>query len=575
MSDNSIIEIYDDANKIEIEVDKIDFDKIEVDKNDDDKIYKIFTFDYEPHNGKPITRIEISPNENYLITYSNEDRSIIGWNVEDIDKVQLKFHQIVKINEDNKDKKYKIESLCVSDDKKLAYITRITTIDHYKIYREYTITVIDMNNDKNIALSFGKGVKVKYCIFNSKNEFVLYSSVHTNSKYHSIIWIYSTQTKNDKWECKRFYRIPEGYGLISISKYDKVYLNSNDYIYEWDINIERSVKIFGNNENKFGTYNIGIFSNEKFIFLKIKDKIIVYSIELKIPIASLEINNDIQLYNFMNRTGLFLLPSLFYYTPDKEIKYCWNNKYKNRNRFKPTDEPTDKKTKFVFGILNGRVWKSKFDEKMSKTNFSSENSDGLNNENNNIGEYLNVNSFNLYVDTVSTLFQKVITNVDYNIKKSTKLTGNLIKWEIYLDDSKIELSFFKKINIKWKCINMRVEMSTYFYNHGLIVSSLFNNDIVILTTFGILIFTFSENNGISLNYFYSMKLKNYGNSKEYIKTLKHYKSIFSKSTLPSPNYDSFRLPMWVSDLRNNMSSLLKYDAELLTFAIKEHEGFNE
>ncbi|PKC57958.1 hypothetical protein RhiirA1_471700, partial [Rhizophagus irregularis] len=208
---------------------------------------------------------------------------------------------------------------------------------------------------------------------------------------------------------------------------------------------------------------------------------------------------------------------------------------------------------------------------MSKTNFSSENSDGLNNENNNIGEYLNVNSFNLYVDTVSTLFQKGITNVDYNIKKSTKLTGNLIKWEIYLDDSKIELSFFKKINIKWKCINMRVEMSTYFYNHGLIVSSLFNNDIVILTTFGILIFTFSENNGISLNYFYSMKLKNYGNSKEYIKTLKHYKSIFSKSTLPSPNYDSFRLPMWVSDLRNNMSSLLKYDAELLTFAIKEHE----
>ncbi|PKB96224.1 hypothetical protein RhiirA5_435205, partial [Rhizophagus irregularis] len=67
MSDNSVIEIYDDANKIEIEVDKIDFDEI-------------FTFDDERHNGKPITMIEISPNERYLITYSNEDRSIIGWN---------------------------------------------------------------------------------------------------------------------------------------------------------------------------------------------------------------------------------------------------------------------------------------------------------------------------------------------------------------------------------------------------------------------------------------------------------------------------------------------------------------
>src|SRR5688500_5245832 len=104
---------------------------------------------------------------------------------------------------------------------------------------------------------------------------------------------------------------------------------------------------------------------------------------------------DIQLYNFMNHTGLFLLPSLFYYTQEKKIKYCWNNKYKSRfnqtlfdeptdeptdkPNDKPTDEPTDESTdeptdestdgqsKLVFGIRNGRVWKSKFDEKMSKT----------------------------------------------------------------------------------------------------------------------------------------------------------------------------------------------------------------
>ncbi|PKY30787.1 hypothetical protein RhiirB3_448053, partial [Rhizophagus irregularis] len=68
MSDNSVIEIDDDTNKIEIEVDKIDVDKIDVDK--------IFIFDdepHKPHNGKPITMIEISPNEKYLITYSEED----------------------------------------------------------------------------------------------------------------------------------------------------------------------------------------------------------------------------------------------------------------------------------------------------------------------------------------------------------------------------------------------------------------------------------------------------------------------------------------------------------------------
>ncbi|PKC60622.1 hypothetical protein RhiirA1_539711 [Rhizophagus irregularis] len=102
---------------IEIEVDKNDVDVNDVDKNDVDKIFTFDDVDDKPHNGKPITRIETSPNENYLITYSEEDRSIVGWNAEDIDKVQLKFDKTVKI-----DNEYGIKSLCVSDDKKLAYI---------------------------------------------------------------------------------------------------------------------------------------------------------------------------------------------------------------------------------------------------------------------------------------------------------------------------------------------------------------------------------------------------------------------------------------------------------------------
>ncbi|PKC54714.1 hypothetical protein RhiirA1_476803 [Rhizophagus irregularis] len=111
----------------------------------DISVDKIFTFDDvddEPHNGKPITMIEISPNENYFITYSERDSSIVGWNVEDIDKGQLKVDKTVKIN-------HGIKSLCVSDNKKLAYICRG---DNF---------VIDMDNkDKNIALSF-YGRKIK------------------------------------------------------------------------------------------------------------------------------------------------------------------------------------------------------------------------------------------------------------------------------------------------------------------------------------------------------------------------------------------------------------------------------
>ncbi|CAB4431368.1 unnamed protein product [Rhizophagus irregularis] len=553
--DNISVKINDDANKIEIDVDKIEID---VDKNDVDKIFTFNDIDDEPHNGKPITMIEISPNEKYIITYSKEDGSIVGWNVEDLDKVQLKFDQTVEINDDYK---CGIESLCVSDDKKFAYIYSYS----------YIINIIDMNNkDIKITLSFDEKVYQLYCTFNLRGEFILYSVASNsiiNEKY-KIIWIYSTHTKNNKWECKRFYEILKDYELISISKYDKVYLFSNDCICEWDINTEKSVKIFVNNEdkNKIETKNIGIFSNEKFNILKVNDKIIVYSIELGITIASLDIHDDIQFYNFMNHTGLFLLPSLFYYTPDNEIKYCWNSKYKNmfnQTLFdeptdEPTDESTDEQTKFVFGILNKRVWQSKFYENMSKTKVIECDYDDKKTYN-----HLNIHSFNPYMDTVSTLFEKVTHDTK---KKLIELIENLIKWEIYSDRDNIRIEVFKKINTEWELISTRIEnhpyKSKYLNSHKLIMSSLFNNnDIVILTTFGILIYNFSENNkSISLNYFYFME-RHYRN----------YGEIFLKSTLPLPNYDSFSLNGWVSDAKNNKSSLLKYGVELLTFAIKEHK----
>jgi hypothetical protein len=122
-----------------------------------------------------------------------------------------------------------------------------------------------MNNKENITLSFDSRYimyfnsnSAEYCTFNLKGEFILYNRVcSTYVNYNRIIWIYSTQTKNNKWECKRFYRVPYySYELISISKYDKVYLFSDDYIYELDINTERSVKIFGNNKDKNKVINI-------------------------------------------------------------------------------------------------------------------------------------------------------------------------------------------------------------------------------------------------------------------------------------------------------------------------------
>jgi hypothetical protein len=70
------------------------------------------------HNDKSI--IEISPNGKYIVTYSKEDRSIVGWNVEDIDEGRLEPDSTVKAVK--VDSNRWINQICVSDDKKLAYI---------------------------------------------------------------------------------------------------------------------------------------------------------------------------------------------------------------------------------------------------------------------------------------------------------------------------------------------------------------------------------------------------------------------------------------------------------------------
>ncbi|PKK57368.1 hypothetical protein RhiirC2_871835, partial [Rhizophagus irregularis] len=154
----------------------------------------------------------------------------------------------IKINDDVNKIEIDVDKIDVDkNDDKIFTFNDINDEPH----NDDKIDIIDMNNnDKKIALSFDRRIYPVYFTFNLKDEFILYSSVHSYFGNQKIIWIYSTQTKNNKWECKRFYRIPEDYEVISISKYDKVYLYSIDYIYEWNINTEKSVKIFVNNEDK-------------------------------------------------------------------------------------------------------------------------------------------------------------------------------------------------------------------------------------------------------------------------------------------------------------------------------------
>jgi WD40 repeat protein len=84
---------------------------LEIDENiDNDK----------PHNSKPITKIVVSPNCKYLVTYSRDDKSIFGWNVKNKDEGSLELDQTIK-SSDIGISSEEMYQICVSDDKKLVF----------------------------------------------------------------------------------------------------------------------------------------------------------------------------------------------------------------------------------------------------------------------------------------------------------------------------------------------------------------------------------------------------------------------------------------------------------------------
>ncbi|GET00426.1 hypothetical protein GLOIN_2v1874127 [Rhizophagus clarus] len=520
---------------VEIEPDKISNDKNSVDNTDEKNTI-------DPHNGEAITKMGISPNGEYLVTYSENDSSIVSWNVRD--------EGLLRPGPSKKLYPGEIpDQIGVSDKNKRAFITNSREIEIYDM----------MNNNQKILLDVHyKRFLYYYFTFNSEGELILYAR-----RFGSyFIFVYSTKTKNNKWKYKRMYKIPDYFSLISISKYNKLYLFSNNSIYEHNLNTEKSIKIFTSNEKIFDyKSDIKIFSNEEFICIRIKNKIIIYSIESEIPIASLDINDGVRLCNFMHHDGL--IPLLLPLLSNSNIWDRLKEEYPTESF--PNDIQTT--TNYAFGILDGQIRKLKLGELFTKMKLTFKNSKEFVED----GYAFNVNKKidNPYMEILPAVFQKVIDQEKYKEESSR----NLIIWEINLNENKLELQVFKKINVssQWSKLDLICEKVVELWCSGteLLWNELYNiNEIIVLTSYGLFIFHFNENNeSISLNYYY-------GGIMDYNKkqSLEGYKMMFSKPTLPLPNDSSFRVcDEWISSIIESKENFSKYGDELLKYGINNSE----
>ncbi|PKY27687.1 hypothetical protein RhiirB3_390471 [Rhizophagus irregularis] len=496
-----------------------------------------------PHNGEPITKIEISPEEKYLVTYSPSDHSIFCWCIAKGELELDNYRYDVPFIETNDSELYnKMEKMCVSDDKKLAYV--------YKKDCSNYLEIIDMNNNN-------KGIKLDLDhdeIEGSYSEFCSDDS----GKHMNMIWIYSTQTKNNKWTCKRMYEIPEDFKFISVSKYSKIYLLfSNNYIYEWNLLTEKITSMFCSYEEVIKPGLIRISSNEKFVCLIIEDKIIIYSIELNIPIITLQTGEveiqekDKEQTNVQTSGFISLLDILHPLLNNKiydSIMAYYHEDCRTESLSKIAQDT--KSIEYIIGnlngsILDGHILNIRFKVLVDKL------------------EHLNVHSFSLYADDINdeNLQEMLIeclvgnpTDLYFGDKnEDNKFSVNCDKWEInWSTAGEIEIWFLN--NDESRIIRVQDFIHSARMRHTLFK----NNDILFVSHCSSLVYVsiyhFNENsNKISLSHFHCSEAEG-----------------FSISPLLLQNDNSFKnCDEWISDIINNKESLLKYGVELFSFAIRE------
>ncbi|CAG8567938.1 8311_t:CDS:2 [Funneliformis mosseae] len=532
----------------------------------------------KPHNGSPITMMEISPNAKYIITYSEKDKTIVGWNVDDEEgqlkpDCTIKSDKIFRFNKteeiDEEDEK-KIFHMCVSDEKKLVlsyveYGSHIEGIGSKDIH-EY-LKIIDMKNqNQETELYFKFIIDRFYCSFNSKGEFILYNIIEKSlsipmfgndkkKSYNriSIIWIYSTQTK--KWECQEIYEVPQGVELINISQHDKIRLRLNNNIYERSISDDTTMSKLSKNLCEIKSKDIKMSSNEGFIYLKINDEITVYSTEPETPIASfdLKVENHDKIYEFLKQhNGLHcLLLSLFDYNSihrikDSIIKRC-QNLCSDHSIEILTSLPSliyDYQSKrYIFVIIDGYVWKINFDElefdELELVSKEFEANDVTESWNAYFG---NENDNNEYEDPFIPC-----ENIDRSklFRKATvKYESKDIKLEIYTNirmTGFIGLRVFENDNVIERIKKTKCKKTIDIYK-----VKIFNSkEIIILTSIGIFIFHLNQDDLI-LNHFLNICLSDV-----------ELKCLVDET-------------FWVSHEETDRYNFLKYSVELIT-AIRERD----
>ncbi|CAB4435169.1 unnamed protein product [Rhizophagus irregularis] len=190
-----------------------------------------------PHNGKPITKIAISPQSRYVVTYSQDDKSFVGWcskntRKEDSTAKFINIHSLIgllfgnKDGQDHKDDDNKDYSGRLIVDNKVEQYNLDLDVSDYKIsddkiiiyeYNDELAIIYDAKNGEEILLNSSLNTDYKYkfnfpCYkftnFLTNGDLATYNIIESKGSKNPtisrkpVLLIYSLNTKDNTWECK-------------------------------------------------------------------------------------------------------------------------------------------------------------------------------------------------------------------------------------------------------------------------------------------------------------------------------------------------------------------------------------
>ncbi|UZO15210.1 uncharacterized protein OCT59_006641 [Rhizophagus irregularis] len=282
----------------EIEVERQIDEKYDVDnpheKRDKDEIVPHNPRDSNnAHNGNQVSSVSLSPNGKYVVTYSEDDKSIEGWIVKDSKLILDPEASVYKLPEGSKN----ISEIKVNDGK-IVYIAYNIIIQMSNKHQQIKLNPPPEGWWESKKINFKKnGDFIKF----SRYEILIYRSKHDKmSNELSLVSFYELSSLSSLYEVIKEVLIDD----------DNIWVISPNYLFHWDMKtfqLKFSYSLEFTTENSQYDKEFTVIHKESLIGIKYYGEIAIFLNNVHFPIRNIQLKNPdmkIELCQVQNNTYL-------------------------------------------------------------------------------------------------------------------------------------------------------------------------------------------------------------------------------------------------------------------------------